>query len=371
MQNVTKLGQVFTPDRVVEQMLHLRHNFGSILEPSAGTGAFLSRLEAGAVGIEIDATLNQDTRVIPGDFFAYSLRHRFDTIMGNPPYVRFQDIGAKTRAKLPLERFEARSNLYLFFIDKCIDHLKPEGELIFITPRDFLKAASARHVNQRLFAEGSMTHYYELGDQVVFSGFFPNCAIWRWVKGRQSRQMVTGGQFLCQDGYISFSEPAPTRLGDCFEVRVGAVSGADAIFADSRRGCTDFVCSTTARDGKYRRMIYNRMDQSLWPHKAALLRRKVRQFDESNWWEWGRKFCRRPGPRIYVNSRTRNRRPFYVSEAEAYDGSMLALFPKTGIDVEEAVVKLNAVNWEQLGFVCGGRLLFSKRSLENAPVDWD
>ena len=31
------------------------------------------------------------------DFFAYPQEKKFDTIIGNPPYVRFQDIGAETR----------------------------------------------------------------------------------------------------------------------------------------------------------------------------------------------------------------------------------------------------------------------------------
>ena len=39
--NVTSMGQVFTPPDIVKKMLKLRRNKGSVLEPSAGTGAFL------------------------------------------------------------------------------------------------------------------------------------------------------------------------------------------------------------------------------------------------------------------------------------------------------------------------------------------
>lgn len=31
--------------------------------------------------------------------------------------------------------------------------------------------------------------------------------------------------------------------------------------------------------------------------------------------------------------------------------------------------KLNGVDWEELGFVCDGRFLFSQRSLENSMLD--
>ena len=366
--NIKELGQVFTPKWVVEQMLDLRQNKGSILEPSAGDGAFMSLLEKNAVGIEIDPATSDDERVLRSDFFQYPRDNRFDTIIGNPPYVRFQDISERTKQILPMEGFDARSNLYLFFIAKSMDHLAPKGELIFITPRDFLKATSARNLNDRLYKEGSITHYYELGDATIFDGATPNCAIWRWKKGRKSRKMETGRLFCCNEGQIWFGDKSQDRLGDYFDVKVGAVSGADDVFTNKQRGCTYMVCSTTAKDGQPKRVIYNRKDQSLRKHKSRLLLRKIRRFDETNWWEWGRKFCARIGSRVYVNGKTRNKQPFFASEIEAYDGSVLALFPKTRIDAKRAAKELNQVDWERLGFVCDNRFLFTQKSLANAPV---
>lgn len=363
------LGQFYTPAGVVRKMLGLRRNFGNVLEPSSGTGAFLNCLESDAVAIECDEALTNDPRVIISDFFDYPSDFKFDTIVGNPPYVRFRDIESKTKENLPLDLFDRRSNLYLFFIAKCIQHLNSFGELIFITPRDFLKATSAKKLNEVLFREGTMTHYYELGDCQLFSDATPNCAIWRWEKNNFHRRMETGGNFQCVNGQIHFGNGSRSALSDFFDVKVGAVSGADDIFANQRRGCTDLVCSTTVRDGKVRRMIYNRYDPALQLHKSRLIDRKIRRFDESNWWQWGRKYCARKGVRIYVNSKTRNKQPFFASEFEAYDGSVLALFPNRDVDPDRAVQKLNAVDWERLGFVCDGRLLFSHRSLANAPIE--
>lgn len=368
MLDVKGLGQVFTPRHIVSKMLALRRNKGSVLEPSCGDGMFLSQLDDATVGIEIDGRLRGDRRVIHCDFFRYPTSSKFDTIIGNPPYVRYQDIGRETRALLDMELFDRRSNLYLFFMAKCAAHLRRGGELIFITPRDFIKATSSRKVNEMLYRDGAMTHYYEMGDRPIFAGAQPNCAIWRWVKGRKSRRMETGGMFCCANGQIWFGDASMSCLGDHFDVKVGAVSGADDVFANRKRGNVDMVCSTTAKDGKTRRVIYNRNDRSLAPHKPRLMGRRIRRFDESNWWEWGRKFCQREGARLYVNAKTRNKSPFFASEVEAYDGSVMALFPKTAMDLESAARRLNKVDWARLGFVCDGRFLFTQRSLETARI---
>lgn len=379
LPNVKNLGQVFTPDNIVQQMLALRGNKGSVLEPACGNGAFLKKLNK-VTGIEIDKKALSDIssckikpgkKIWHGDFFAYSVKNKFDTIIGNPPYVRFQDIEPETKKLLPMQDFDKRSNLYLFFMAKCLEHLKKNGELIFITPRDFLKATSAKTLNKALYEQGSLTHYFELGDSPLFAGYSPNCAIWRFEKGLFNRKLKTNqGFFNYHEGQIWFGPKGQGRLANFFEVKVGAVSGADWIFTNKKRGNKGLVCSHTARTGKTRRMIYNRKDKYLKTYKQKLLQRKIRSFNESNWWEWGRKYCERSDPRIYVNCKTRNPEPFFTHKSKAYDGSVMALFPKDpGMDICRARDKLNKVKWQDLGFACDGRLLFTQNSLENAPVE--
>jgi adenine-specific DNA-methyltransferase len=391
--DVASLGQVFTPDAVVAAMLALRRRHGRVLEPACGDGAFLRHLP-GAVGIELDRS-HCPAGALNLDFFAYPDSERFDTIIGNPPYVRFQDIPAATRKRLRLAHFDLRSNLYLFFIEKCLRHLAPGGELIFITPRDFLKATSAVRLNRLLFASGTITDAIELGDARVFDDAVPNCLIWRFEKDLFDRSVRWAELGVSQPlapalaaprwqarhlveaaGHLMFARgDYPLHLSDIAFVKVGAVSGADDLYADARHGNRDFVCSETVRSGRTRRMIWCQPGDPppppsvLLPHYERLIARRIRAFDDSNWWQWGRGYYQSERPRIYVNGKTRAAQPFFLHDCPHYDGAVLALFPHDeAADVAALRDALNGVDWADLGFVCDGRFLFTQRSLENAPL---
>ena len=383
------LGQFFTPPTIVDCMLQLVRNHGRVLEPACGNGAFLAHIP-GAVGIEIDPDFAPPgTRVM--DFFELPEEERFATIIGNPPYVRYQDIPQSTRYLARNSVLDGRANLYLFFIEKCLHHLAPSGELIFITPRDLLKATSAIPLNRLLYKAGTITDFIDLGDLHLFDEVTPNCAIWRFELGnydRRTRYSALGAgqpatclaqlqweirRFAENNGQLLFTRnDYPLSLRDIAFVKVGAVSGADALYASETHGNRDFVCSSTVADGKTRRMIWCAPDApppALLPHKARLLARRIRKFDESNWWHWGRGYYQSALPRVYVNNKTRRQQPFFVHDCPHYDGAVLAIFPhRPETDVRQLASALNAVDWADLGFVCDGRFLFTQRSLEQAPL---
>ncbi|MDR3086781.1 MAG: class I SAM-dependent methyltransferase, partial [Azoarcus sp.] len=245
-------GQVFTPEAIVQTMLALRANRGRVLEPAAGEGAF-SRHLPGCEAIELDARLAPPgARVM--DFFDLPLSERFDTIIGNPPYVRYQDIAPETRFRLASNLFDTRSNLFLFFIEKCVRHLVDGGELIFIVPRVFIKLSGAVRLNAWLFEEGTITHWIETGDARIFSDATPNCAIFRFVRGDFSRRTlyrrIDDAQWHQREmvhihGQLAFTHAClRIPMSELFDVRVGAVSGADDVFTHPE-GNLEFVCSHT------------------------------------------------------------------------------------------------------------------------------
>jgi adenine-specific DNA-methyltransferase len=388
--DVSGLGQVFTPPAVVDSMCALVRNRGRVLEPSCGDGAFFSRFPA-AVGIELDPQ-HAPPGALVMDFFDFPASKRFATIIGNPPYVRYQDISASTRQGTRTSVLDGRANLYQFFIEKCVHHLAPGGELIFITPRDFLKATSAIPLNRLLFSAGTITDFIDLGDMKVFDGATPNCAIWRFAHGdfsRRTRHAVLGTadgvaglqrlawedrHFFESGGHLSFTRgDYALHLSDIAFVKVGAVSGADELYANDDYGNRSFVSSATVATGDTRRMLWcepgTPAPAALLPHKERLIARRIRPFDESNWWQWGRGYHQSAQPRVYVNNKTRRPQPFFVHDCTHYDGAVMAIFPRDpAVDVKALAAALNDVDWADLGFVCDGRFLFTQRSLEQSPL---
>ncbi|HHS6526815.1 TPA: Eco57I restriction-modification methylase domain-containing protein, partial [Campylobacter jejuni] len=330
-QKITKngfnreLGQFFSPSILVEKCISLIQNKnGRLLEPSCGNGAFRKCMNNNSVFIEIDKNVITDNSVLNMDFFEYDVNEKFDTIIGNPPYVdnKFLNIKHQTSIKV-------QANLYLYFIEKCFYHLKNNGEIIFIVPRDFIKTTSAKIVNALLYEHGTITHFYDYGDKKLFKEACPNVCIFRYEKNNFSYKTETflGKQnFLINDGIITFSTNKNVRpLGDFFDIKVGAASGKDELFV-SKKG-ENFVYSKTASTKSFKKMIYNRYDSSLEKFKDTLLKRGIKKFNETNWWCWGRAIdFRENEPRIYVNCKTRNKTPFFTANCDKWDGSVLALF---------------------------------------------
>ena len=318
-----------------------------------------------AIGLEIDANVAPSQATIM-DFFDWTTS--VDTIIGNPPYVRYQDICSTTQSKLPTG-FDNRSNLYLFFISRSIDLLNMNGELIFIVPRDFIKTTSALTLNQRLFDEGGFTYWYEFGDEKVFADASPNVVIFRWVKGERHTIPVT-----IHNGYLTFNEEKSEKqkiyLNTLFDIYVGGASGANGIFIEDG-GNIDLVVSDTKRTGNTKKAHYvDTATEYLQQHKSVLMARRIRSFNEHNWWEWGRKIRHIDGPKIYVNNKTRDMQPFFTHDSGWFDGSVLALVPKdtNTYDLQYLINILNTTDWNAQGFLVGGRLIFGQRSLSNAYV---
>lgn len=176
-------GAFFTPPEISEYLVNwaVRSPNDSVLEPSCGEASFLlsaakclERLGADPVswhqqlqGVEIfessaeeaARTLRDagfDPRVFVGDFFEFEPVTKYDVVLGNPPYVRYQNFSGLARAR-SLEaalsqgvRLSGLASSWAAFVVQSALHLRPEGRLALVLPAELLSVKYAQEVRRFL-----------------------------------------------------------------------------------------------------------------------------------------------------------------------------------------------------------------------------
>lgn len=189
------LGQYFTPRHIADLMVGLLEaNFDdSILEPSCGEGVFLDSLfDAGysnLFAVEIDNHLNQRTlaKVAHTSFVSWNPGRKFSAVIGNPPYIRWKNLGEDQKAEIQQsphwgKLFNSLSDYLMVFIVNAIDLLEDDGELIFITPSFWLHTQHAENVRNFMVERGVFTSIIAFGEAKVFEGVSSSILIFRYLK---------------------------------------------------------------------------------------------------------------------------------------------------------------------------------------------
>ena len=107
MSEKNKYGQYFTIPLIADFMVSLiRHSKESrILEPSCGQGVFLRCLEnqgySNLLAYEIDHDLAKEfSYVRHQSFLSVSTCHKFEVVIGNPPYIRWKNLEQELKEEL-------------------------------------------------------------------------------------------------------------------------------------------------------------------------------------------------------------------------------------------------------------------------------
>lgn len=137
------LGQFFTKESIIEKLLdilfeykHYKNNI-EILEPSFGTGNFIKVLNRRGFynidGCEIDKSLADKEE----DFFNYPIEKKFDLIIGNPPFTKYN---IKESYYYPKKYLSSIISPHKYLPNKILKREKEKIENVFI-----LK--SVKHLN--------------------------------------------------------------------------------------------------------------------------------------------------------------------------------------------------------------------------------
>jgi len=178
-----KMGQVFTPggvSRFMANLFEIRHDTIRILDPGAGTGvltaAFCERIlninkivnltmdvyegdsnvlpflkmvlesckmELERMGHKVEYNIyNQDFILDSVMYFKksgllWNVKNRilYDFIISNPPYYKLNKDSPQSIAMAEL--ISGQPNIYILFMALSASMAKPDGEMVFITPRSF------------------------------------------------------------------------------------------------------------------------------------------------------------------------------------------------------------------------------------------
>ena len=121
-----------------------------MLDPACGDGQFL-RLHHGSVGVELSAEASQAARFLAphatvhrSDFFEWAEHtdERFDAIVGNPPFIRYQLFSGATRQRaLRLAAragacFTGLTSSWAPFVAVSSTLLAPGGRMAFVVPAE-------------------------------------------------------------------------------------------------------------------------------------------------------------------------------------------------------------------------------------------
>jgi len=384
MNQINKLdihgkGQYFTSSQLLKQCVcdFVLNNPERVLEPSVGRGDLIDIMQTrfGPLDFdmyEIDTNIKLlpcivSNNVIYDDFLRQNISHKYKTIIGNPPYVR-----------------TSTGNLYIDFIQRCHSLLECGGELIFIVPSDFMKLTCAAHLIRHMMETGTFTHIFRPNNEKLFENANIDVIVFRYCLDSELEKTVMYNNELKRlintNGTITFASihevTEGVKIEDYFDVLVGMVSGREDVFKNEHFGTLNVLNGKNIID-KYI-MIDNfptdneELNIYLLQHKSDLITRKMRKFNETNWFQWGaarnyNKVTNNLGEQcIYVRMLTRDSEIAFVENVTYFGAGMLALIPKTDaphkLDLDKTAMFLNSNQFRD-NYLYSGRFKIGQRQL--------
>jgi len=373
------LGQYFTTHNKLKEKVFefILNNPSNILEPSMGQGDLITYITNKIPSItfdmyEIDTKIKlldkiQKDKVIYGDFMKQTITKTYKTIVGNPPYVRTK-----------------KGNLYIDFIEKCYNLLDDNGELIFIVPSDFLKLTCASKLLNIMMTNGTFTHLFHPHNEKMFENASIDVIVFRYCKNNSIEKKILHNDKLLyitnSNGLITFGEEENNNsvmFQDYFDIYVGLVSGKEGVYKNEELGNFEVLNG----ENKVEKYIYivnypcenEEINEYLSHHKRELIERKIRKFNENNWFEWGAprnistinanigKDC------IYIYNLTRKTNVSFLGKVNYFGGGLIMLKPKKECKINNIVSYINSNRFKD-NFMGSGRFKIGHRQICNSYI---
>ena len=214
MDNQKNTGSYYTPAYLASFISkRVLSHFGnrtrmSILEPSAGNGAFIAELEK-EKKININLTALDINKVelktasekwsrktasfIKTDFLEYSSSKQYAAVIGNPPYVK-KNILTSTQIELSKKIHSNENlteasvkNIWTTFLVKSNTLLAKNGVLAFVLPSELLQVKFAEEIREYLKVEFERIEIFTFNDLMFECKGQDTIVLFAYKKNRPKR----------------------------------------------------------------------------------------------------------------------------------------------------------------------------------------
>ncbi len=186
-------GGYYTPEAIADFIIDwaVQSSIGAVLEPSCGDGSFLSAIQrkernanisiGHVTGVELDVVEAQKAsaygyKIVTGDFFTYykdAIEGScvYDVIVGNPPFIRYQNFDERYRAMafdlMKKHGFHPNrlTNIWLPFLLLSCEALSENGKIGMVIPAELFQvdyAAEARNYLSSHFDQLTLVTFKKL-----------------------------------------------------------------------------------------------------------------------------------------------------------------------------------------------------------------
>ena len=447
-------GIVYTPEIIVKYMVSMLPTLESVrvCDPSCGNGEFLVNIAErifqlikqsqkselidnfyftlkNLTGFDIDENalmecrerLNFLTRQYKFKSIDWNLKKidainlqswisevgNFDTVIGNPPYVRIQHLGAERRKAIEEGNWSMMTgctDLYMLFFEMGIKLLKNSGSLVYITPNSWMKSRFGKNLRDNLSKNHELNFLIDFTNYQVFPEVTTYTAITKIIKNGKSKSMVSGLRCnniidnklkmspitinkeesiwkpltIAQRSSLDQLRSQNLRLCDVADIHVGIQTQADDIFIFDESNLNVNIereifrriyrASTSKSEINKSKLliIYPYENGKLIPiqklkhlfpnahtylraNKKRLLSRDKGNINEKKWYGYGREvsIVSGFGKKILTPgiSRIPNFKPCPNKNSLFYSGYCIK--PKEGISAEKLLIQLNSKDMEE------------------------